>query len=116
MTLGTDTICSQFTAGRHHLDNRLRCYLYPTKLLTNYPTDDMKFIKSPLDLWKIDRSFSSSSLDKYYIFSDPYFSDKGEIHPLSYSTVPSAPLTSYLNTLIAISRVKTVHGHFFRTP
>lgn len=60
-----------------------------TKQLESLSLDEVQFIKSPLDLWKIDRSFNSSSLDKYYIFSDPYFSDKGlALEPYEWFSLP----------------------------
>lgn len=34
-------------------------------------------ITSPLDLWMFDKKFRSASLDKYYMYTDPYFVDVG---------------------------------------
>lgn len=34
-------------------------------------------ITSPLDLWNFDKKFRSASLDKYYMYTDPYFVDVG---------------------------------------
>ena len=34
-------------------------------------------ITSPYDLWKIDRKFRSAALDKYFMYTDPFYMDVG---------------------------------------
>jgi len=36
-------------------------------------------IKSPYDLWKLDKKFRSASLDKYFMYTDPYYVDVGYV-------------------------------------
>lgn len=36
-------------------------------------------ISSPYDLWKIERKFRSSALDKYFMYTDPYYVDVGYV-------------------------------------
>ena len=34
-------------------------------------------ISSPFDLWKINRKFKSTALDKFFMYTDPYYADVG---------------------------------------
>lgn len=36
-------------------------------------------INSPYDLWNIDKKFRSSALDKYFMYTDPYYVDTGYV-------------------------------------
>jgi len=36
-------------------------------------------ITSPYDLWKVDKKFRSAALDKYFMFTDPYYVDVGYV-------------------------------------
>ena len=36
-------------------------------------------INSPYDLWKIDKKFRSVALDKYFMYTDPYYVDVGYV-------------------------------------
>lgn len=36
-------------------------------------------INSPYDLWKVDKKFRSAALDKYFMYTDPYYVDVGYV-------------------------------------
>ena len=36
-------------------------------------------ITSPYDLWKVDKKFRSAALDKYFMYTDPYYVDVGYV-------------------------------------
>ena len=46
-------------------------------------------IKSPLDLWNLDKRFKSNAIDKYYMVTDPYYKDVGyALEPYEWFSLP----------------------------